>query len=253
MEEKEGAMKRILIAALLLMRVSAGYAIPGDLNLDGVVDFSDFFIFSDNFGQEGPPDTLRVTVHDTLKVTVLDTLELETVYDTVTVRDTIAVEFVPPPETIPPESITNPDLFIATDDGEPLHHITLAPWAGSLMIRTFFREPIDSDDYPILLVNYNRIPVPISITLRYVPLLIDDQLNTVSTDTFFVHRAIMVPDVNHYWVSADYDIDDLRYPDIADTRGSLIVDVVYRTPLQGDFAARAIVPASVSENGKISG
>ena len=86
-------MKWILIATLLLMWVSAGYAIPGDLNLDGVVDFSDFFIFSDNFGKEGSPDTLRVVVHDTVRVVVHDTLRIE-IFDTVAVVDPVPTDFL---------------------------------------------------------------------------------------------------------------------------------------------------------------
>ena len=78
-------MKRMLLIGLLLAWGSAGYAIPGDLNLDGVVDFSDFFIFSDNFGMEGPPDTLRVEVVDSLVVEVADTVHFE-VWDTVIVK-----------------------------------------------------------------------------------------------------------------------------------------------------------------------
>ena len=35
-------------------------AVPGDLNLDGVVDFDDFFIFSDHFGEAGSPDMSSV-------------------------------------------------------------------------------------------------------------------------------------------------------------------------------------------------
>ena len=50
-----------------------------------MVDFADFFLFSDNFGQEGPPDTLRVEVVDSLVVEVADTILFE-VWDTVIVK-----------------------------------------------------------------------------------------------------------------------------------------------------------------------
>ena len=72
----------ILLIALTAWPV---WSIPGDLDLDGKVDFDDFFILADNFGREGPPDTLRVTVVDTLKVEkhvdVFDTTTV-TVFDT---------------------------------------------------------------------------------------------------------------------------------------------------------------------------
>ena len=48
-------MVRILIVGSLLW-AGAGFAITGDLNKDGTVNFDDFFIFSDNFGKSGPPE-----------------------------------------------------------------------------------------------------------------------------------------------------------------------------------------------------
>ena len=48
-------MKRLLALTALAFTVEAS-AITGDLNLDGVVDFDDFFIFADNFGAEGAPE-----------------------------------------------------------------------------------------------------------------------------------------------------------------------------------------------------
>lgn len=47
---------RLLIATLMLW-ASAGYAIDGDLDKNGVVDFADFFIFADNFGLTGEVET----------------------------------------------------------------------------------------------------------------------------------------------------------------------------------------------------
>jgi len=242
-------MRKSIIGIIILIAVSV-WAISGDLNLDGKVDFEDFFLFADQFGKEGAPDTLRITIHDTVRVTVFDTLELKTVYDTVAVYDTVSVEFVPPPETISPESITSPDLFIATRDGEPLHHIKIED--GQIL--TYYRTPIDSDDDPGFFVDYSQIIIPISVTMRYVPIHIDDELNTVPVDTVFVHRYIIVKErYSSYFVNLDYrNTADLRFPDVADTRGDMVIDVVYRTPLQGDFAARAIDPVSVSSNGKIN-
>jgi hypothetical protein len=49
-------MKRLLALTALAFTVEAS-AITGDLNLDGVVDFDDFFIFTDNFGKSGSPSS----------------------------------------------------------------------------------------------------------------------------------------------------------------------------------------------------
>ena len=79
----------ILIAYIVLP--SATGAVVGDLNLDGVVDFDDFFILADNFGKVGGPtssDTVfvAVTIRDTVYVerVVRDTIPvIETIRDTV--------------------------------------------------------------------------------------------------------------------------------------------------------------------------
>jgi hypothetical protein len=92
-------------------------AIPGDLDLNGSVDFSDFLVFAANFGRSGPPptpprpltvflrdtltviqidtvlsslgaDTIVVTLWDTVAVTIRDTITLRS---TITVRDTVQV------------------------------------------------------------------------------------------------------------------------------------------------------------------
>ena len=68
-------------------------AIPGDLDLDGDVDFGDFLNFVQNFGKSGPvpsaipspPSSVRtIILRDTVIVTVRDTVQV-----TRTVRDTI--------------------------------------------------------------------------------------------------------------------------------------------------------------------
>ena len=94
-------MKRILLVSLMLFWTSAGYAVLGDLNRDGVVDFDDFFLFADNFGKEGVPEPLEVLiVRDTLTVVRTDTIT-DIIRDTVTVvsldtifeviRDTVVI------------------------------------------------------------------------------------------------------------------------------------------------------------------
>jgi hypothetical protein len=37
-----------------LLWAGVGFAITGDLNKDGTVNFDNFFLFSDNFGKSGP-------------------------------------------------------------------------------------------------------------------------------------------------------------------------------------------------------
>ena len=50
-------MKRYLLPLLATcLLYSPAAAVGGDLNRDGVVDFSDFFLFSDNFGKTGPAE-----------------------------------------------------------------------------------------------------------------------------------------------------------------------------------------------------
>ena len=54
-------------------------AVPGDINLDGVVDFDDFFLLADHFGESGIPedlpDTVLVTVLDTVIVTRIESVD----------------------------------------------------------------------------------------------------------------------------------------------------------------------------------
>ena len=44
------------IAVAIASLAMAAHAVTGDLNLDGAVDFDDFFILADNFGKSGPPE-----------------------------------------------------------------------------------------------------------------------------------------------------------------------------------------------------
>lgn len=87
-------MRFLLLCALLLPAVPAS-ALSADLNKDGTVDFDDFFLFTDQFGQSGDPD-----VSDTIRVTQTDTLVL---VDTLVVSDTLVVidtVFVDPSDTV---------------------------------------------------------------------------------------------------------------------------------------------------------
>jgi len=49
-------MRIAMLLAVMLAMSGPARAVVGDLNCDGVVDLKDFFIFSDNFGETGPPD-----------------------------------------------------------------------------------------------------------------------------------------------------------------------------------------------------
>jgi hypothetical protein len=103
-------MKPTLIATLVLW-ASAGYAVDGDLDKNGVVDFADFFIFADNFGKEGLPeiiDTVKVTIFDTLTVEVQNVVYDTLVIDRATVFDTVIygreeIRFAP---ALPPSEIS---------------------------------------------------------------------------------------------------------------------------------------------------
>ena len=49
-------MRALLSVFMAVLLTSPAYAILGDLNRDGRVDYVDFFVFADNFGKEGPPE-----------------------------------------------------------------------------------------------------------------------------------------------------------------------------------------------------
>ncbi len=46
-----------LLFMVMSLSASSVFAVTGDLNRDGIVDFDDFFIFADNFGLEGTPES----------------------------------------------------------------------------------------------------------------------------------------------------------------------------------------------------
>jgi len=238
--------------------------------MDGRVDFDDFFLFVDNFGKTGPPDTLRVVVldtlvveqtvdvFDTLRVVVLDTLVVEQtvdVFDTtwtalhVTVFDTVSVEFVEPPDEIPTE---RPDWIIRDErTGESLSTLEIWMLGDFAVIRPLYREPIDEDDDPDIYVDYDRIPVSASFDLRYTWFQVAEDLSVSAPDTVQLRRDVRLLRDGPY---IEYDmsfLDTERFPDVASTSGELILDVVLRTPVQGDFAVRGISPVTVSDNGKI--
>jgi hypothetical protein len=240
------------------------WSIPGDLDLDGDVDFQDFFIFAENFGKSGPAlDTLTVTIQDTvfvelfdtLTVTIFDTLTVEVeqvVYDRVVVYDTVAVEFVSPPDNIPVDERS--DLYVR-DLG--FVEVTLYSYEGiSLNIRTYSREPIDDEDDPSIRVDYNKIPVIASWEVRYVPVAVSDDGELSSGDTLAVSRNVKILSNSHNNATS-YNVvplfgDTDRYPEFADTRGDIVVDFVYRTPLQGDYFKRLVKSVYVSSNGKFN-
>ncbi len=126
--------RRLLLFTVLLMPVCAG-AILGDLNRDGQVNFDDFFLLSDHFGEKGAPDppdtvwvvridTLRQVVRDTVEVVRVDTLR-QVVRDTVVVRSPFNMEFVwiDPGTFMMGSRITDLGLF---DDEVPQHQVTIS-------------------------------------------------------------------------------------------------------------------------------
>ena len=70
----------LIMAIGLVLSVShLVHALPADLNRDGKVDFADFFIFVDQFGQTWDPEPIvpdTVEVVKEIEVTVNDTLYL---------------------------------------------------------------------------------------------------------------------------------------------------------------------------------
>ena len=73
----EDAMKILLSVILVAFIVPPVWAILGDLDRDGVVDFDDFFLFVDNFGKEGIPEPLDTVV---VVQTVVDTVVIDSIY-----------------------------------------------------------------------------------------------------------------------------------------------------------------------------
>lgn len=129
---------RVTIAIFLSLGIGLAAPIPGDIDGDGHVGFSDFLILAQNFNKEGDPfapgrtasDTVRVTISDTIKVAVLDTIQISVVdtvrvslTDTVivTIRDTSLVNVVvtekgltlPNGETVSPVTSSN-EISIAS-------------------------------------------------------------------------------------------------------------------------------------------
>ena len=193
---------------------------------------------------------IAIEVFDTTLVTILDTLQLETVFDTVT------VEFVGPPEDI---IITDePDRLIWDRQRDlPLKQIA-SQFIGCCLSRfgtvvgtDFLREARDADDDPKLFVSFDDVPIVASHWMRYVPLSATDSLALVASDTIEVFREVRVLSGSDRYFEVAAIADTLRIPSLADTRGDLIVDIVYRTPLQGDFAARVITPVQIGGAGKI--
>jgi hypothetical protein len=252
-----------LVASLFLSAVPT-LAIPGDLNLDGRVDFDNFFLFADNFGQIGPPDTLRVEMIDTLIVelstVVFDTTEI-TVFDTVfldTVHDTLTVEFVAALDAI---SASAEPSHLITDwsTGEPLRTLGIRMLGDLVIIKPYYRQPIDADDDPRVDVDYDKVPVAASFLVQYAANIVSDDLTISAPDTVLLHREVRLlrdgPYVLTCCGNVEYDLDAIlgsaRFPDIATTAGSLVLDVVLRTPEQGDFTVRGIAPVTVSATGKV--
>ena len=66
----------LTIILVIILSSYDSYAITGDLDRDGDVDYDDFFVFADNFGKTGSPEELvyqeTVIIQDTLRVTSID-------------------------------------------------------------------------------------------------------------------------------------------------------------------------------------
>ena len=139
--------KILLLVAVISTPV---YAILGDLNEDGRVDFQDFFIFSDNFGKSGPVDS---SIPDTVVVTVRDTLEQIIIRET-TVRDTVElIREVTINDTL--FSIQTDTLFLTEVDTLILvQEVTV----HDTIVQTIVETIVDSIIVPIPLESSDELP-----------------------------------------------------------------------------------------------
>jgi Leucine-rich repeat (LRR) protein len=131
----------LAIGALCLLSALPGDALSGDLNRDGVVDFDDFFLFGDQFGQSGDPDvsdTVVVVRTDTLQVVVRDTIAvIDTLYidpaDTVSRHGTPITFADPAVEFAVRDRVGLPEGELLTGDVENLTTLNLAGRSVSLL------------------------------------------------------------------------------------------------------------------------
>lgn len=169
----------ISLCALWAMNPAPSSAVPGDVNRDGIVDFTDFFLLTENFGKTGPPesysDTVMVerTVHDTVIVehTVVDTLYLErTVRDTLYVYETVidTVYLSAEAERSPIRSSWSE----VVDEIEPAVY-----WIG------YTAKPVGSTRYDVTFVGTGFAIDGLSVLTNYhVGSYIDDQLKNIRSD-----------------------------------------------------------------------
>jgi len=207
----------------VVLTVPAG-AVTGDVNLDGKVDFQDFFLLADNFGAEGPPDTLRVTVYDTIRIEQV-----------VTVHDTIYVEFVEPPEQIElgPRTVAELDTIQiefgavdANDDG----------LQDGLRIGAVFYHVTDDLFSPLERVRWTGIWFTISYRLCY-QVVVADTLQEYLLKEFQI-KGNRADDAlfTRITLANDEFLSPAVVEDLRDTVGYIFIKGTLHLPGQGDYA-----------------
>ena len=101
--------RTLLLAFVLLLPALPALALSADINRDGVVDFDDFFLFGDQFGQSGDPD-----LADTIVVVVRDTIVVAA--DTLVLTDTVTLTFVDTVYVDPADTVTRSGTPVAFAD-----------------------------------------------------------------------------------------------------------------------------------------
>ena len=168
-------------------------AVTGDLNLDGKVDFDDFFIFADNFGRTGQPaaaETVLTTRRDTvvhfIERTLHDTVTVErtiTLRDTLTLLDTtVIVEALT--ETVVVGDLPRLPLQSSWSDVvESVRHAVY--WIG------YTARPQGATRYDIVFVGTGFAVSEWGIVTNYhVAAYVDDQIKTIRADLEPVMIAI---------------------------------------------------------------
>ena len=246
-------MRVIASLPVVLLLVGLAYGIPGDLDLDGDVDFDDFFAFGDQFGKTGPPETLRVVVADTVLrdslVVVLDTLTVQDTvtqvrYDTLVIVDTAWVEFVAPPADVAPGEWVIPGLdsiAVRLSAEDPDRDGT----TDGLEFRVRFYHLTGDPFRPYESLFWTNIWWDVSYTLSYFratggePESIELKRGVVRSHSSYMNMIVIRN-------SAFLPIEVKQQ--VFNSGGYLVVEGVVRTPMQGDYYFRSELPVEFDRN-----
>ena len=227
-----------LFLGLSLSVASQVFAVSGDLNLDGRVDFDDFFLFADNFGKEGPPDTLRVVVIDSL--VHVDTLE---------VLDTIEVEFLVPPTANQVSEFAIPELD-SVSARALLEDVDRDSLAEGLTVWIEFLRRTDDPFSP-----YAQVPPWSGIWWEFHYSVFFDQADGADVTSTLARRAIHID--SHSWITGGISqiqlvADSLNTSDLPlPYFGRLRMEGVVRTQVQGDYPVEDSFAIEVTSSGRL--